>query len=290
MLKVMDDGQFADCRIVIRFQEKCLLETYLGFCRSPQCFEHLPLADVGLDMPGIPLEKSRIPGQGLVITLHHLAGIGQVEMPFGNSGIQTKSGFKCLDGGFRVTRRLVGIAEIDINPLLVNPEGNVSAVDALVVIGKEKIKDQYLPPINPDSIGALFYPKSVAFVGASAQMGKWGHMLSTNTISGGFEGEIYLVNPKGGTIANHQVYRSVVDIPEKVDIAVVTIPASMVMDLIPPFKEKGISKMLLITSGFGETGKDGKKLEKELVIKAAEAGIHIIGPNTMGICNPYIKC
>lgn len=181
------------------------------------------------------------------------------------------------------------ITEIDINPLLVNPEGNVSAVDALVVVGKKKIEKQYLPPIDPDSIGALFYPRSIAFVGASAQIGKWGHMLLTNTISGGFEGEIYLVNPKGGTIANRKVYKSVVDIPEKVDIAIVTIPASMVMDLIPPFKAKGINKMLLITSGFGETGKDGKELEKELVIKAAEAGIHVIGPNTMGICNPHIN-
>ncbi len=180
------------------------------------------------------------------------------------------------------------IAEVDINPLLITPEGAVCAVDALVVIGKKLNKNKFLPAVDPTAICSLFYPKSIAFVGASAQMGKWGHTLLSNTISGGFDGEIYLVNPKGGTIAGRQVYRSVGEIPGRVDLAVVTIPASGVMGLIPQFKEKEIRNMLLITSGFGETGKEGKQLEKKLVREAREAGILVLGPNTMGICNPHI--
>ena len=179
------------------------------------------------------------------------------------------------------------ISEIDLNPLLVTPQGKVQAVDALVLTADQTTKADLLPPVSPDAIGSLFYPKNVAIVGASAQLGKWGHSLMTNTISGGFKGLLYPVNPKGGTIAGRKVYQSVAEIPEKIDLAVVTIPADKVMDLIPQFRQKGIRNMLLITSGFGETGDTGRQIEKDLVKAALQAGILILGPNTMGICNPH---
>ena len=156
-------------------------------------------------------------------------------------------------------------------------------------MGPNSENKEFLPPIPADDIGSVFYPRSIAFVGASSQMGKWGHTLFTLTISGGYEGEIYLVNPKGGTIANRPVYKSVTEIQGKVDLAVVTIPASGVIRLLPDFKAKGIRNILLITSGFGETGVKGKELEKDLVKAAQDAGILILGPNTMGICNPHIN-
>ena len=179
------------------------------------------------------------------------------------------------------------ISEIDLNPLLITSRGQVRAVDALVLTGGRPAEAELLPPVSPDAIGSLFYPKSVAIVGASAQLGKWGHSLMTNTISGGFKGLLYPVNPKGGTIAGRQVYRSVTEIPDKIDLAVVTIPADKVLDLIPQFREKGIRNMLLITSGFSETGKSGRQLEKELIKAAQQAGVLVLGPNTMGIANPH---
>ena len=179
------------------------------------------------------------------------------------------------------------ISEIDLNPLLVTPLGRVQAVDALVLTADQASKAELLPPVSPDAIGSLFYPKTMAIVGASPQLGKWGHSLMTNTISGGFKGSLYPVNPKGGTIAGKKVYRSVADIPEKVDLAVVTIPAASVLELIPQFQEKGIRNMLLITSGFSETGGTGRRLEKEMVKAAQQAGILVLGPNTMGISNPH---
>ena len=193
-----------------------------------------------------------------------------------------------LMGLSRIGMEYPEVAEVDINPLRVTPEGTIVAVDALTVIERKTVKRQFPPPIDPTAIGSLFYPRSIAFVGASAQLGKWGHMLVTNTVSGGFKGDIYLVNSKGGTIAGRKVYRSVRDITGPVDLAVVTIPAARVLDLVPEFAEKGIRNMLLITSGFGETGPEGKRLEKDLVQAARDAGILILGPNTMGICNPHI--
>jgi acyl-CoA synthetase (NDP forming) len=181
------------------------------------------------------------------------------------------------------------VAEIDINPLLVTPNGRVVALDALVVREQIPPQSQFLPPVSPDAIGSLFYPKSVAIVGASAQIGKWGHSLVTNTISGGFKGGIYPVNPAGGELAGLTVYRSIAEIPDKIGLAVVTIPAEKVIDLVPQFQAKGVRNMLLITSGFGETGESGKRMEQDLVKAAHKAGILVLGPNTMGICNPHIN-
>ena len=141
--------------------------------------------------------------------------------------------------------------------------------------------------MEPARTGSLFYPKSVAFVGASSRFDKWGHMLFTNVLAGGYKGRIYLVNPKSKTIAGRPVYRSVTDIPDPVDLAVVTVPAAHVLKLLPEFKAKGIRNMVLITAGFGETGPEGKDLEKRLVDEARANDILILGPNTMGFCNPH---
>ena len=182
------------------------------------------------------------------------------------------------------------IVEIDINPLIATPAGDLVAVDALLVVDNE-----HKPPVSErpipqsDDLRPFFYPKSIAFIGASASMGKWGHMLVANTKSGGYAGKIYLVNPKGGKIVGQDAYPSIADIRDSVDLAIVTIPAKQVIGLIPQLADKGIHHMLLITSGFSETDAQGKQLEKELVASAQQAGIRILGPNTMGICNPHVK-
>jgi acyl-CoA synthetase (NDP forming) len=206
----------------------------------------------------------------------------------GEAAVDRDALVKTLMGLSRLAMDHPEISEIDINPLLISANGGVCAVDALVVLNPAIETQKYLPAIDSNALGSLFYPHSIAFVGASAAFGKWGHSLFTITAGRGYKGEIYLVNPKGGTIANRPVYRTVGDIPGKVDLAVVTVPAAAVMELIPQFKAKGITNMLLITSGFSEVGAAGKVLEKQLVETAAQNGIILVGPNTMGICNPHI--
>lgn len=196
---------------------------------------------------------------------------------------------KVLIGLSEVAMTIPEIKEIDINPLLVDAEGKVTAVDALVVLGKRAEYQVAHLPINPKYIGNLFYPRNIAFVGASAEISKWGHSMYSNVLAGNYAGDVYLVNPKGGEIAGRKVYKSVNDIPGSVDLAVVTVPASLVIPLIDELKQKKIKNVLLISSGFGETGAQGKILEDQLVSKARESGILFLGPNTMGICNPHIS-
>ncbi len=181
------------------------------------------------------------------------------------------------------------VAEVDVNPLLADQDGNPCAVDALIIPRAPQERAGGREPVPPEAIGALFYPKSIAFVGASAQFGKWGHLLFTNVAGNGFQGDLWLVNAKGGQIARRPAYPSVLDIPGPVDLGVVTVPAESVAGLIPQFAQKGIKNMLLITSGFGETGAEGKALEEELEKQAKDAGVLILGPNTMGISNPHIS-
>lgn len=196
---------------------------------------------------------------------------------------------KTLVGLSQLSMDIEDIKEVDINPLLVTREGRVTAVDALVVLGKTTDQKITTFPVKPRDIANLFYPKSMAFIGASADISKWGHLLFSNVVAGQYQGQIYLVNAKGGEIAGRPVFKSVTEIPDPVDLAVITVPANKVISLLPELKEKKIKNVLLISSGFAETGAEGKALENELVEQARKEGILILGPNTMGICNPCIS-
>lgn len=196
---------------------------------------------------------------------------------------------KTLTGLARLGVERPEVLEVDVNPLLVGPDGSVTAVDALVVTGEPMELSAGREPIPTRDLAAFFHPKSVAFIGASATLAKWGNVLPLNLIAGGFPGAIHLVNSAGGEMWGRKVYKTVEEIPGEVDLAVVTVPAAKVMGLIPGIKAKGIERVLLITSGFGETGPEGKELEKELVAAAKKAGILLFGPNTMGILNPHTK-
>lgn len=187
----------------------------------------------------------------------------------------------------RLAVQRADITELDINPIRITPQGDLCAVDALAVLNKTAPPPPAAPPVPPDAIGALFHPRAIAFIGASGQFGKWGHMLPSNTIAGGFQGDIHLVNPKGGTLFGRKVHTRLDHIPHPVDLAVVTVPAHHVQSLIPQCRAKGIRYMVLVSSGFSETGPTGEKLEKQLVAAARNAGLLILGPNTMGIANPH---
>ena len=203
------------------------------------------------------------------------------QAPHRNALIET------LVGLSRIGLESNDIKEIDINPLLVAPSGTVTAVDALIVLGEHKETTTTRVPVKAEAIGNLIYPKSIAFIGASPIFRKWGHTLFTSVIGGKYRGEIYLVNHKGGEIAGRKAYKSILELPGPVDLAVVTVPADQVLSLIPQLKEKNIRNMLLITAGFREIGPEGLDLENKLVTEARKAGILFVGPNTMGICNPH---
>ncbi|MBI5550588.1 MAG: acetate--CoA ligase family protein [Desulfobacterales bacterium] len=193
-----------------------------------------------------------------------------------------------LQGLSELAMQFPQIREIDINPLIVQPDGRPVAVDALIVTGKPQPAPIKRDEVNRATLRSCYYPESVVFIGASSTISKWGHMIPTNLLNRDFKGRVYLVNPKGGQVIGREAYRSVSDIDGDIDLAVVMIPAAKVKAQIPLLRQKKVKAMLLISSGFRETGEEGRKLEDEVVAAAREAGILIFGPNTMGICNPHI--
>jgi len=135
----------------------------------------------------------------------------------------------------------------------------------------------------------IFTPKSIAFVGASKNIGKWGGIVFTNLVRGGYEGSIYPVNPKAETILDHKTYKSVSDIPGDVDLAIFTIPAAAMPDAISDCVAKGVKAGVVITAGFGELGEEGRKLQNEMVSRATAGGMVLVGPNGQGIAVPRSK-
>jgi acyl-CoA synthetase (NDP forming) len=129
----------------------------------------------------------------------------------------------------------------------------------------------------------VFNPKSIAMIGASASFGKWGQMILSNIVAGGFPGKIYPVNPKEKKIFGIPVYNRVQDIPEPADLAIITTPADTVLSVLEDCGQRGIGTAVVVSSGFSETGDEGRALENKLVSLCREKGIVLVGPNTMGI-------
>lgn len=135
----------------------------------------------------------------------------------------------------------------------------------------------------------LCYPRSVAVMGASQHFIKWGAFLTANLIKGGFEGAVYPIHHKAETIMGRPAYKHLADCPGPVDLAFITLPRAKVGDALLECADQGVKNVVIITSGFSETGDEGAALEKELVAIARQTDMRILGPNTMGMISAHQK-
>ena len=133
------------------------------------------------------------------------------------------------------------------------------------------------------SLDQLFAPKRIALIGATTKLNKWGGMIPANVLTNRFDGQVFPVNPTSPEVLGLPAYRKVTDIPERVDLAVIVTPAVTVAGLIEECGRKGIRTVLVITSDFSETGPAGRKREEEIKAVARDRGIHLVGPNSMGV-------
>jgi len=131
----------------------------------------------------------------------------------------------------------------------------------------------------------IFYPNSVAVIGVSSKPTNLGRNIVSNLIGFGFQGIVYAVGPSGGVIATRRIYRSVQDIPDHVDLAVILAPARTLPGILKECGQKGIRWVVVETAGFGEYGEQGRQIEEEMTRVAAKYGIRFIGPNCIGVIN-----
>jgi acyl-CoA synthetase (NDP forming)/GNAT superfamily N-acetyltransferase len=135
------------------------------------------------------------------------------------------------------------------------------------------------------SIQRFFAARSVAVVGASRRHDTIGQTLVRNLVLGGYQGRVYAVNPAAQSVAGLPAYASVADIPDPVDVAIVAVPSESVQDVVLDCAAKGVHGLVVISSGFAETGEEGRVRQRRLVGLARSYGLRLIGPNCLGIIN-----
>ena len=163
----------------------------------------------------------------------------------------------------------------------------------------------------------LFNPQSIAIVGASQERGKVGNVIAKNILELGYAGKVFLVNPKHEKLFEKKSYRSLTEITDKVDLAIVVLPSKIVVPIIreaserinlytnsknynalknklglTDIKEKigvGVKNFVVVSAGFSETDEEGKARETELKKLAQEKGLNILGPNCLGFIIPKLK-
>ena len=189
------------------------------------------------------------------------------------------------------------ISEIDLNPVLAGAQG-ATAVDALIAVDFSPQKEIFRP--SQDEIVAamdrIMNPRAVAVIGASEGEGKIGNSVMKNIINGGYAGELYPINPKADEILGRKAYKSVMDVPGVIDVAVFAVPARFCAGAMEEVGRKGIPGAIMIPSGFAEVGET--EAQDELLAVARKHGVRIMGPNIYGFyytpsnlcatfCTPY---
>lgn len=131
----------------------------------------------------------------------------------------------------------------------------------------------------------LFYPKSIAIVGASSKEKTLGWELMKNLLNFGFKGKIYPINPKADIIQNVKVYPSLTAIEDEIDLVIIMVAKQYVLAAIDDCEKKNIKNIIVITAGFKEVGAEGVEMEKLLMEKIHKNKMKLVGPNCMGIIN-----
>ncbi|MCA7082945.1 acetate--CoA ligase family protein [Cupriavidus sp. DB3] len=189
------------------------------------------------------------------------------------------------------------IAELDLNPVFASPNGAIAA-DVRIVLDHAPQPQRYRPTQEQivAQMNRIMRPDTVAVIGASSEDGKIGNSVMKNLINGGYQGKIYPIHPKAEEIMGMTAYKSVLDVPGEIDVAVFAIPAKLVAQALEEVGRKGIPGAVLIPSGFAETG--NVEGQEEIVAIARKHNIRLMGPNIYGFyytpknlcatfCTPY---
>jgi acetyl coenzyme A synthetase (ADP forming)-like protein len=189
------------------------------------------------------------------------------------------------------------LAEVDLNPVLAGP-GGATAVDVRIVVDEAAAEpvDRFSQDEILASMNRIMKPRAIAVVGASNEDGKIGNSVMKNLTNGGYEGEIYPINPKADEVLGIKAYKSISEVDGDIDVAVFTVPAKLVPSSVEEAGQKGVAGAVLIPSGFAETG--NQELQDEVVAIARKSGVRLLGPNIYGyyytpknlcatFCTPY---
>ncbi|MCW3987481.1 MAG: CoA-binding protein, partial [Candidatus Bathyarchaeota archaeon] len=132
-------------------------------------------------------------------------------------------------------------------------------------------------------LNPLFKPSSIAVIGASRTPGKVGHEVLRNIVNSGFKGQIYPINPNTSEIFGLKCYPNILDVDGNIDLCVVAVPAEIVPRIIEGIGEKKVKILIILSSGFKESGIEGAKREDAVMNVCKKHNIRVLGPNCLGI-------
>jgi acetyl coenzyme A synthetase (ADP forming)-like protein len=180
------------------------------------------------------------------------------------------------DAGFETTRQLEGgVVEVSLH--LEHTERVRAAIDERDHVAVAR------------SLAPFFTPRSVAVIGASARRGTIGGELFRNVLAGDFTGAAYPVNAKGQPVGGVPGYRSIDDVPEVVDLAVVCVPGAAVVPAAESALRRGVKALCVISAGFAEVGSEGARRQDELLALVRAHGARLVGPNCLGIASSSVR-
>ncbi|HEU4323658.1 MAG TPA: GNAT family N-acetyltransferase [Roseiflexaceae bacterium] len=136
-------------------------------------------------------------------------------------------------------------------------------------------------PLTP-----FFAPRTVAVIGATESAGSYGRLALWNLISNPFGGTVFPVNPRRSSVLGVKAYPHIAAVPEPVDLAVVITPAPSVPDVIGQCAAAGVRGAMVLSAGFRERGADGAALEQQILARAGQGGIRVLGPGSLGLMRP----
>ncbi|MFA5775359.1 MAG: acetate--CoA ligase family protein [Ilumatobacteraceae bacterium] len=196
-----------------------------------------------------------------------------------------------IEGAWRERR---DIASIDINPLIVRPDGHLVAVDAFVELGQPQILETQSSnrelTITDRHFEALLNPRGVVVIGASSHPGKFGFVTLHNILVGGYKGRIFATNRSGEEVLGVKTVTSIGELPQgEIDLAIICTPSSFNFDILGECAAKHISAVYVTTAGYGEADEEGRVLQQQLAAEADRLGLLLLGPNGQGLISTPVK-
>src|SRR5881296_3970097 len=138
-----------------------------------------------------------------------------------------------------------------------------------------------------DRVEPIFFPRSIAVIGASRHKGKVGYAILRNLLVNEFQGKLFPVNPNADSVQGIKAYPSVRAIPDPVDLAIITVPVDAALRAVEECGEKGVRGLVVITAGFREIGGVGEERERRLKDLVKRYRMVLVGPNCMGVINTH---
>ena len=288
LVEYVDYSKDLGNEILLGFRESMAFGPVISFSKGGTDAEHFAshFSPPNLILP--PLDRQ---WANALMTSTHISGkyLAEEHADYISKIVDAEVKFSALAGSFSnffSSPTKFVLTEFEINPLVFDYNGNLIAIDGYATFCRKSRKPADMSIKAKETLRPLFEPTGIAVVGLStSDSSKAGNIIVKNLIDLK-RIDVYCVNIKGGKTKisgrSMVLYKSVTDIPDPLDLAIVTVPAEATISVVEDCAKKGVKAILLIPGGFSETRKK-RDLEEKILAVARKSGIRIMGPNCLGV-------